>query len=145
MTSMERGGGEPLQGVHLLQRATTVADRWLILCTALLITGCASYLALRPAGQRAIVQRDNQTVRTLALDNNQQMHVEGRLGPVLIQVQDGRVRLLEYASPRMIGTRSGWIATAGSMVACVPCGILIRVEGGDSVPTRSDALDGITR
>ncbi|MEO5349635.1 MAG: NusG domain II-containing protein [Magnetococcus sp. YQC-3] len=127
---------------HLLWRGTTWPDRWVILFSALLIALLASHLFLRPAGEQAVIQRDNQTVLTLPLTHNQQVEVAGRLGPVAIQVQDGRVRLLEYASPRMIGTRSGWIASTGAMVACVPCGILIRVEGGLS---GQDRFDGIAR
>lgn len=113
----------------LMWRATTIADRWLIVSTALLISSAAWHLATRPAGQRAVVHRDNHPVLTLSLANNQKTQVEGRLGPVAIQVQDGQIRLLEYASPRMIGTRSGWISASGAILACIPCGILIQVEG----------------
>ena len=130
---------------NILWRATTPADRWTMGLSALLIGGFAGYLALRPAGQQAVVQRDNQTVLTLALTQNQQVEVAGRLGPVAIQVQDGRVRLLEYASPRLIGTRTGWIVASGAMVACVPCGILIRVEGGNTGHPQTDHFDGIAR
>ncbi len=134
---------ETTKGV--LWRATTRADRWVMALSLLLIGGLASYLALRPAGQQAVIQRDNQTVLTLSLTRDQQTEVEGHLGPVVIQIKEGRVRLLEYASPRMIGTRSGWIAQSGAMVACVPCGILIRVTGGQADHSSDNHYDGIAR
>lgn len=130
---------------RLLQRATTGADRWLMGCTLLLITGLALSLSLTPPGEQAVIQRDNQTILTLPLSRNQQVEVMGRLGPVTIQVQEGQVRLLEYASARMLGTRSGWISTSGSLVACVPCGILIRVEGNSGERNQTHPFDGIAR
>ncbi|MEO5363288.1 MAG: NusG domain II-containing protein [Magnetococcus sp. DMHC-8] len=135
----------PDRSMDLLRRATNRADRQVMVGSLLMIVGLAIYLFLRPAGQQAVVQRDDQTVLTLSLSHDQQQEVAGRLGPVVIQVQGGRVRLLEYASPRLIGTRSGWIASAGAMVACVPCGILVRVAGEEAPQSSPDHFDGIAR
>lgn len=129
----------------LLQRATTPTDRWIIGISAVLIVGFAWHIAHRPAGQHAIIQRDNQTILTLPLTRNTQREVAGRLGPVTIEVENGRVRLLEYASSRMIGTRSGWISAGGAMVACIPCGILVRVEGSTTDQSHAIPFDGIAR
>ncbi|MBF0400946.1 MAG: NusG domain II-containing protein [Magnetococcales bacterium] len=130
---------------ELLQRATTTADRWIILLSALLIGGFGWQISSRPPGQQAIIERDNQIILTLPLSHNQRQEVQGRLGSVAIEVEDGRVRLLEYASPRMIGTRSGWISRSGAMLACIPCGILIRVEGGSTAPADNQPYDSIAR
>lgn len=131
----------------LILRATSAADRWVVVMTALLIGALVWQSVTRPAGQRAVVHRDNQPVLTLSLGKDQKTHVEGRLGTVAIHVEEGRIRLLEYASSRMIGTRSGWISTSGAILACVPCGIMIQVEGekkgADSA--EKDAFDGIAR
>ena len=126
----------------LLWRATTATDRWLMVVSALLISGFAGFQVLRPAGDEAVIERDNQIIMRLPLNRNKQIEVQGNLGAVAIQVQNGQVRLLEYASPRLIGTRSGWISRSGAMVACVPCGILIRVEGEQ---TETNTFDGIAR
>ncbi|MBF0162447.1 MAG: NusG domain II-containing protein [Magnetococcales bacterium] len=129
----------------LLWRATTLSDRWLILLSALLIGSLAVYLFRRPAGEEVIVERHNEIVLRLPLSRNQVVKVQGALGEVAVQVQEGRVRLLEYASPRMIGTRSGWISRAGAMVACVPCDILLRVTGENGAQTSTNGLDAISR
>ncbi|MEO5347166.1 MAG: NusG domain II-containing protein [Magnetococcus sp. YQC-9] len=116
----------------LIQRATTPMDRWLMGVSALAILA-GMFLTVSRPGQSAVVMRDNRPVLRLALDRDIRTEVEGRLGPVVIQVEQGRIRLLEHRSPRMIGTRTGWIQGAGRTAACVPCGVVIRVEGEKEV------------
>ncbi|MBF0293861.1 MAG: NusG domain II-containing protein [Magnetococcales bacterium] len=120
---------------RLAVRATTPADRRTILTTALAIVALGVVMARMP-GNRATVYRDNRPILALSMDRDLTTEVAGRLGPVKIQVEGGRIRLLEYDSPRMIGTRTGWIRDAGGTTACVPCGILIRVEGEPGEETR---------
>ncbi|MBF0178431.1 MAG: NusG domain II-containing protein [Magnetococcales bacterium] len=120
---------------RLALRATNTTDRWVILISALAIAALMVAM-MRMPGNRATVYRDNQPILTVAMDRDLTTEVTGRLGPVRIQVEGGRIRLLEYDSPRMIGTRTGWIRDAGGTTACVPCGILIRVEGEPEGTTR---------
>ncbi|MBF0342196.1 MAG: NusG domain II-containing protein [Magnetococcales bacterium] len=112
----------------LLAESTTPMDRLVMGISALGIVASAILTVSEP-GRRVVVFRDNRPVLSLALDRDGKQEVAGRLGPVTIQVEQGRVRLLEYQSPRMIGTRTGWIQGAGRTAACVPCGIVLRVEG----------------
>ena len=118
-----------------IKAGTTVADRWLMLLSAMGILLLGFNLTSTP-GARAGIFRDGKRVMTLMLNRSQTITVEGRLGPVEIDVDgdNGRIRLREYLSPRMIGTRSGWISSRGQAVACVPCGILIQVEGDAATP-----------
>ncbi|MBF0127809.1 MAG: NusG domain II-containing protein [Magnetococcales bacterium] len=116
-----------MKALALLGRATTRGDRWLLGLTG---PGIVAFgLVMAAPGSRATVFLDNHPLMTLALDRDATLEVAGRLGPVTIQVERGRIRLLEYDSPRMIGTRTGWIQGAGRTIACVPCGILVQVEG----------------
>ncbi|MBF0627931.1 MAG: NusG domain II-containing protein [Magnetococcales bacterium] len=112
----------------LLARASTPMDRLVMGITALAIV-VSGVTAHGKPGKQAVVFRDNRPVLTLPLSQDTKKELAGRLGPVTIQVEQGRVRLLEYQSPRMIGTRTGWIQGAGRTTACVPCGVLVRVEG----------------
>ncbi|GAB0057235.1 hypothetical protein SIID45300_01558 [Candidatus Magnetaquicoccaceae bacterium FCR-1] len=120
--------------LDLFRRAVTPADRWLMGVSAVTILVFAMRTVTTP-GKSAIVSRDNRPVLRLALDTDAKHEVAGRLGPVVVQVEGGRVRLLEHRSPRMIGTRAGWIQGAGRAIACVPCGIVIRVEGENPTPS----------
>lgn len=112
----------------LLARATSRSDRVVMVVSGVVILALAVTRQSAP-GERAVIYRDNRPVLTLSLDQDRKQEVSGRLGPVVIQVEQGRIRLLEYASPRLIGTRTGWIRDAGQTAACVPCGIVIQVTG----------------
>ncbi|MEO5332035.1 MAG: NusG domain II-containing protein [Magnetococcus sp. YQC-5] len=117
-----------MKWLALLRRGSTVGDRWVMVLTGLGIVTLGMAMSAEP-GRRAQVLRDNRPLLMLPLDRDVTTQVEGRLGPVTIQVEKGRIRLLEYNSPRLIGTRTGWIQGAGQTTACVPCGILVQVEG----------------
>ena len=56
---------------------------------------------MRPVGKQVVVYRDNRPVLTLSLSYDRSYEVDGALGPVTIQVEGARVRLLEYNSPRI--------------------------------------------
>lgn len=127
----------------LALRATTDQDRVLILVTGVALLAWIMGVGQVP-GQRVIVSRDNQPILSLPLDQPVVREVAGRLGPVQIEVADGRARLLEYQSPRLIGTRTGWIERAGQVAACVPCGVVLTLEGGRAGPDET-GFDAISR
>lgn len=108
---------------------TTPSDRWLMLISGLGLIALL-FLNLSTPGRGVKIYRDNRLLMTLPLNVADQRRVEGRLGMVEIQVEEGRARLMEHASPRMIGARTGWISRTGATAACVPCGILLQISGG---------------
>lgn len=128
--------------VALLRRATTPADRWLagVLALAIVIHLAAPW---SEPGREIQVYRENLLVATLALTGPNRIEVSGKLGPVVVEVQTGSARILEYASPRMIGLRTGWITRRGQVAACVPCGVFIQVAGGATDQGDPNALDVI--
>ena len=129
-----------LAWIALLVRATTPADRWLMALAGVAILALAWRVSATPAGGLAVVHRENRPLLTLALDQDRSVRVPGRLGEVTVQVKNGQVRLLEYVSPRLIGTRTGWIGHVGETTACVPCGILIQVAGDRTGTPEFDAI-----
>lgn len=146
MTPGERGGSF----LALLERATGPGDRWVMGVTALMVLFWLVGQD-RKVGAEVWVHRDNRLLMTLDLAVPRTLEVVGRLGPVRIQVEEGRVRLLEYDSLRLIGTRTGWIQRQGEIAACVPCGIVLQIGDGGPDSTGNpdapdpDALDGIAR
>ncbi|MBF0611653.1 MAG: hypothetical protein G8345_07035 [Magnetococcales bacterium] len=125
----------------LLRRAVTPWDGGVLLVTATGIVVAILLPFLTPASHATVVV-DNQPRMQLDLRQDGLYGVEGHLGQVAIEVAHQRVRLLEYASPRMIGTRSGWIGANGQMVACVPCRVVIQVHGSS---TEEGGYDAISR
>ncbi|MBF0371638.1 MAG: NusG domain II-containing protein [Magnetococcales bacterium] len=118
----------PLPLMQLILRATTPSDRGvLLLSLASILT--FGWIIQPPPGAEVRVFRDNRAVLTLDPAIAQRVEVPGRLGPVTIVTEEGQARLEEYASPRMIGTRTGWISASGTIAACLPCGVMIQMAG----------------
>ncbi|MDY0341332.1 MAG: NusG domain II-containing protein, partial [Coriobacteriia bacterium] len=56
--------------------------------------------------------------------------IAGALGDVVVRVADGAVRIDESGCPDQTCVRTGAISTPGSVIACVPNRVVVRV-GGD--------------
>ena len=64
--------------------------------------------------------------------------VEGLTGDVTVQVADGAIAVTGSACPDRVCVNTGAVRSAGSVVACVPNGVVIRVggEGPDGLDAR---------
>lgn len=128
-----------LKGV--LTRLTGL-DTLLVVGVALLVVG--SFWLFRATGeaQRVVIEKGRQTVYTAELNVDQTFSVEGPLGPTVIQISDGRVRVLSSPCPAKVCIRTGEIHHPGQLLACVPNGLIVRVDGD---APREDAIDLISR
>ncbi len=61
-------------------------------------------------------------------------------GEMEIEVKESRVRVARSNCPRQLCVNTGWIKTAGEVIACVPNKVLIEIEATD-LP----ALDAVVR
>jgi hypothetical protein len=120
----------------------TRGDRILLALTAALL------LALWPlaaasggqAGDRMVVVEGPSGRTTVPLSEDTELVIEGLLGPVRVQVMDQTVRVRDAGCPDHICELTGPVSSPSSVIACVPNGVSVRVEG------RGDAgLDAVVR
>lgn len=64
-----------------------------------------------------------------ALDRDRDIVVEGRLGPSLLRVQDGRVRFVSSPCRNKVCVHSGWLSHGGDAAACLPNRVSISLSG----------------
>lgn len=88
---------------------------------------------------RATVLVDREVVATLPLDRDVRKTVQGRRGPVVVEVAGGAVAVVESGCPQRICVAMGAKRRAGEIVACVPNALLVRVEGAAD-PDTPDAV-----
>lgn len=69
-----------------------------------------------------------------ALQQSQEVDLEGPLGDTHVQIQDGRVRVTESPCREKICIAAGWASRSGEWIACLPNRVFIRVEGGAAQP-----------
>ncbi len=110
--------------------ALTRGDKMLI--AALLLVSVLSIVLLgRLLGQGsvAVVEVDGQRICCLDLSVDGRRAVTGRLGDTVIQIRDGRVRVIDSPCPHKLCVRMGWVERAGGLIVCVPNRVVVRVEG----------------
>jgi hypothetical protein len=92
------------------------------------------------AGDRMVVIEGPSGRTTVPLSEDTELMIDGLLGTVHVQVMDQSVRVREAGCPDHICERTGPVSSPGSVIACVPNGVSVRVEG------RGDArLDAVVR
>lgn len=111
----------------------TRADTLLVLF-ALLFVGGSYYLAWQPSvpGSRLDVYQGNSLYKQQRLDEPAILHVPGKLGESVIEVNQGRARFQASPCTSKFCIHAGWLQHAGDVIACLPNGIHIQVHGGQS-------------
>ena len=121
-------------------RYLTWGDRLLISSVLLLSILAIPILNTRVGGKAevALVKVYDQVVERLALEKDRRLSVMGRLGETVIEVKEGRVRVLKSPGPQQICVNRSWISKPGEAIICLPNRVIIEIPG------RSD-YDDITR
>lgn len=106
----------------------------------MLLAGAAliSITGSKSSGRTAILYIDGEEKAEIPLNQDRRIQVRGPLGLSVIEVADGRVRMLSSPCGRQICVRMGAISEGNALIVCVPNRILIRIPG-DS-PDRVDAI-----
>lgn len=129
-----------------LWEAMTGGDR-LVSAAALLAAGALAAGLRAPAegAARAVALVDRRTVAILPLDHEGLFRVEGRRGPVVLQVAGGTVRVAESECPQRVCVAMGKKRRPGDLLACVPNALIVRVEGAGASREAEEIPDAIAR
>ena len=66
--------------------------------------------------------------RTLySINKNQEFEVEGRIGKVVIEIKDKKVRVKESSCPNQVCVKTGWIKRSGEIIVCAPNELTVRI------------------
>jgi hypothetical protein len=117
----------------------TRAD-WIVLIIALALLP-AVYIYNWSADTRATQARitdAQQHTHTIMLDHDQIIHVHGKLGDSVLQVQNGKIRFIKSPCTTKFCIHSGWLKFNGDVMACLPNGVYVEVSGGE---TKFDSIN----
>lgn len=106
---------------------------WLLAGGLLLLFG-AGYLVqqllLPDTGDYAVLQVNGETVKRLKLSEDTQFLVGDREGAYnLVQIKEGQVSVTEANCPDEICVKTGAKQRPGEIIACLPHGLVISIEG----------------
>lgn len=123
-----------------LWERTSWLDRLLV---ALLLAATLASFALLgggPAGARLVVERDGEIIFTAPLKVDREVGLSGNLGESLLVIKSGRVCFREAPCPNRVCIGMGEVSRSGDLLACVPNGLLVRIEGTAPGKTGYDLL-----
>ena len=84
-----------------------------------------------PARLARVTDAQHHT-NTIRLDHDQILHVHGKLGDSVLQIQAGRIRFIQSPCTTKFCIHSGWLKHNGDVMACLPNGVYVEVSGGES-------------
>ena len=97
----------------------------------------------KPAGaaNELQVMVDNQLLQRLALSENQQLAVQGKLGESIIEVRNGQARFVSSPCRNQVCVHHGWAQRSGELLACLPNRIALVLSGNAAQPV--DDIDAV--
>jgi len=114
---------------HTLRSETTVADR-LVFTVILLLSAGAAFAArsgARPA-REAVVTVNRKPVFSLRFDQEGVYQIDAPLGPVQVQVHNGKIRVVRSSCPDKICVYERPVTPLGGVIVCAPNRLVIQVR-----------------
>lgn len=108
----------------------TRGDRWLLLI--LLLASLATLYQLvptQPSGHTARIIHKGQILLELNLNKDQRVTVGGDRGPVVLQVKNGAIQIIESECQTRFCIKNGAINNVNQIIVCVPNRIVIKILG----------------
>lgn len=84
-------------------------------------------------GNAIEVYYEDKLILSADLNVNDVYTVDGKLGDVVIEVKDRKVRVLKENSPRNICSREGYISDSTKPLICLPNKIIIKIVGSGEI------------
>lgn len=109
---------------------------WVLIVAAVLavsLLAAAVVWLASPGGSVAEITVDGQVVERIDLDRVTEGYtfmVEDEWGSNTIQVEPGRIRVLEADCPDQVCVRQGWISDEVTPIVCLPHRLVIQVSRG---------------
>jgi hypothetical protein len=116
-------------------RRLTPLDRLVVLLLLLASFASFAFLGQRPKGRQVIVEQAGRIVFTAPLGADRTVVLPGPHGETVLAIHHGRAYIATASCPNKICMGMGEVSRQGELLACVPNGLLLRVEGdsGDEV------------
>ena len=108
----------------------------LSLSLALIVHAAIDTGTLSPQPTEAAIFHDGKLVKRLTLKKDQQVWLND--GKMLIEIKDGKIRVIRSECPHQVCVRVGWITHPGEAITCVPYKTVIEV--GSAKDTAIDAV-----
>ncbi len=103
----------------------------------LLIAGSLFYAFYKPKNnfikpKYIRIEKDGILYCRRSLANNKLIRLKTRVGEMIVQIKDNKVRILKSSCKNKLCVEQGWISRVGEKVICVPSKVVVIIEGENS-------------
>lgn len=102
-----------------------------ILCVVILALSGVIFFTLNDGtdASRAVITYGGETYY-YDLSSDRELKIDSRGHSLTVVIEDGEVYVAESSCPDKVCKKSGRISSASGLIACVPAGVSIKIEGG---------------
>jgi hypothetical protein len=107
----------------------------------LLVAAACAWLMMRaPEGVRVVAERDGRVLFSAPLNVRREASLEGPLGPTVLLIEHGSVRIIASSCPQHFCQKQGAIARCGETLVCLPNRLVVRISGPSDADKTYDFL-----
>lgn len=116
----------------------TRADRLLIVSIAALALAAWPLVAMGAGAGDRVTITGPAGVSSFPLADERTLTVQGRVGEVSVVIDRGEVSVRDADCPDLICVKTGAVSAGSSVIACVPNGVVVRIDrsGDDEFDAR---------
>ncbi len=120
--------------------------RDIILVLSLVIIAAAAFLIInygvKKNGKYVVIKVDGRVIKTLELDRETSIEVNGYQGGVNeIVIKDGKVSMTDADCHDKLCVKTGKISKKGETIVCLPHRVVVEIKGSQD----DDAVDSVVR
>lgn len=104
-------------------------DRLVVLLLLLGIGVSFYVVGQRPKGRQVVVEQGGRLVFAAPLRTDRKVTLAGPHGETVVAIRNGRAGIVEASCPNKVCMGMGEVSRQGEIVACVPNGLLLHIEG----------------
>ena len=123
----------------MLKNTIKPFDIVIIILVAAAIAGISAAVYRGDARPRVVVIKTEAGERMYPLDQNRTLKAEGPLGTTVIEIVDGRVKVVSSPCRDKLCILKGHLKKSGDWSACMPNRVFVEIRGGDK-----EALDELS-
>jgi hypothetical protein len=102
-----------------------------VLIFTLCITGASFFFVYSGAGSQNIIRvKGEGVVWVYPPDAAETLYIEGPLGDTVIEIREGRARVLSSPCANQTCVAAGAVHSHGQWIACLPNRVLVSIESG---------------
>lgn len=104
----------------------------ILILTAVLVSGIALwFFKSTDAGEKVLITANGKTLEYSLFEDREIKLAKGKKYSNLIQIKDGKVKMLEADCPDQVCVNHRAIDKDGEMIICLPNEVFIQIKGGE--------------